>query len=648
MHIAFIDLSGIDFTPLTPEEAPLGGMQSGLCYLSQALQRRGHSITLMNGTTSDDDHAGVRVVNFQRAIDSREFHEHDAFVSISCDGKLLRTLVGGKPLLLYTGHNSKERSIQVLHVPEERESWDYFVFKSNWQAETLRETFSLNDQKIRILTNAVAPFFHQGPKRTSFFFDENRPPILYFSSTPFRGLEVLCQAFPLIAREIPGVRARVFSSMKPYHSLANDSVHGPLYDACHRAGMEYVGSLDQRALSREVRSADVLAFPSTYPETSCITIMEAMASSVVVVTRALGAIPETSAGFAHLMPAAFPRGGPNLPKNYADFLVSAIRGCMASPRETANRLERQRSYSVVNYDWDPKAVEWEALLQEATTDRGHSVSSLSEVRRRDSDRPVYNYVQTIHGKRIYVDPRDARAKRMIEAGGSFNPETILLWKAALRLAAWDLIVDVGANYGEMLIEPGVDECARVLAIEPNPAIIPFLSKTVSTATNVTVVNLAISDAEGERGFVVHAKWSGMSRFGEGPESISVKTTTIDSLVSAHLPTDDSRASPCAGMKILLKVDVEGNEPEVLRGAAGTLRETADFCCLIEVAHLDPAYLNALERQFAVYALHRSSGQIERVASIEQVRNEAMFGYWHQDVILRRLDERRGTPPEVLP
>ena len=87
------------------------------------------------------------------------------------------------------------------------------LVRRNWQSETLRQAFSLDERKIRILTDAVAPFFHDEPARTSYFFDEKRPPVLYFSSTPFRGLEILCKSFPLVARAIPGLRARIFSSI---------------------------------------------------------------------------------------------------------------------------------------------------------------------------------------------------------------------------------------------------------------------------------------------------------------------------------------------------------------------------------------------------------------------------------------------------
>lgn len=434
--------------------------------------------------------------------------------------------------------------------------------------------------------------------------------------------------------------------MTPYHSLASDNAYGPLYEACRSVGMEYVGSLDQRSLSKAVRSADVLAYPSTYPETSCITVMEAMASSAVIVTRALGAIPETSAGFAHLMPAAFPHGGPDLPRRYADFLVGVIRRCVASPRQTAARLELQRRYSAVNYDWDRKAAEWETFLQEATAGREQTFSAFEEEYRLASRPAIYNYVQTIHGKRVFIDPRDARARRMIESGGSFNPGTMCLWAAALRLATWDVVIDVGANYGELLVEPGVEKCPCVLAVEPNPAILPYLAKTVSAAHNITIVNLAIAHADSERRFAVHPIWSGMSRLGDGPDSIVVKTTPIDSLLSTHMAQRSHAVDAFDGMKLLLKIDVEGSEPEVLSGADRAVRETAEFCCLIEISHLEPGYLKALEQQFLVYALHRERGQIERIDSLEKVRSETS-GYWHQDVILRRPDKGAGGPEASL-
>jgi glycosyltransferase involved in cell wall biosynthesis len=363
MHILFVDGTLLGYTPLTPAERPLGGMQSALCYLSKALAARGHSVSLLNrGNPSPGTYGGVACAGFE-SLNGATLNNFDVVVSISTGSITFRELGLSRPLVLWTGHDIDQAAVERLGDGNERYLWDKIVLVSEWQTERFCRTFKLGRDRIAILRNAVAPAFERLSRHQPYFFESGRPPVFYYSSTPFRGLDILLAAFPLIRRRIPGSEARIYSSMAVYQQLKERDSYRPLYDRCRTTeGVLYVGSLGQVALAQAMTNLDVLSYPSTFQETSCISVMEAMAGGCMVLSVARGALPETAAGFGNFCDHPTNISPAQFAELYARFVLQKVEDAYRNPQEFSSRIDCQRSFAQTNYSWASRAVEWEIML----------------------------------------------------------------------------------------------------------------------------------------------------------------------------------------------------------------------------------------------------------------------------------------------
>jgi FkbM family methyltransferase len=136
--------------------------------------------------------------------------------------------------------------------------------------------------------------------------------------------------------------------------------------------------------------------------------------------------------------------------------------------------------------------------------------------------------------------------------------------AACVLRADSNCVDVGANVGSLLeMFTEVAPSGRHIAYEPVPWLADDLERRFPS---VTVRRAAASDESGDAQFVVHRELPSRSSLqsvgyaADDVQTIDVRLETLDSDLPAGYVPD------------LLKIDVEGAEHLVLRGALDTLRE----------------------------------------------------------------------------
>lgn len=159
--------------------------------------------------------------------------------------------------------------------------------------------------------------------------------------------------------------------------------------------------------------------------------------------------------------------------------------------------------------------------------------------------------------------------------GVYEPETIAAILA--HLPQGGTFVDVGANIGAIALEIATRRPdARVIAIEASPAIVPYLRHNIdrNALTNVQLVPIAASDRAGDIDFYLPpaAKFGMASvapQFGVAPVRVPAQTldTILDDLGITNVD--------------VIKIDAEGAELDVIRGAHGLLTNASKPAIIFE-------------------------------------------------------------------
>lgn len=307
-RLAFIDRSPVRYDLSSPETEPLGASQTSVCLLIRDLLSAGWPITLATSggrrqSRTSPEHIGVEGLNVG------DIPDLGALISINHapTEQDLTSLPRSIPIILWMHNASTSWSAESLRDPHLQARLAQIVVPSHWSASQFIGRFGIPSGRVSVIHNQILPVFAElrapsGPVR-----EGKIPGRLIYASAPNRGLHALLDIFPRVRAARPHVTLEIFSGFTLDQGMtftaptgaANGQTGGmpPPEELFRRLaalpGVTVHRGVPKPVLADHMAMAEIFAYPCMFPETACITALEASLAGCVPVVTDAGALPET-------------------------------------------------------------------------------------------------------------------------------------------------------------------------------------------------------------------------------------------------------------------------------------------------------------------------------------------------------------------
>lgn len=244
-----------------------------------------------------------------------------------------------------------------LSDPEYRKQFSKIVMVSDWQMQMYNLIHGVPYSECVVINNGIVPIPH-------FLKEDPRDKVnLIYHTTPHRGLAILLPVFEKLAEEHENVHLDVYSSFEAYGWKERDKPYQELFHfAKHHPKITYHGFQPNDTVREALQKSHIFAYPSIWPETSCIAAIEAMSASNLVVAPNYAALPDTCSRW--MMKYQWTEDAQAHANRFYHTLSGTIQNIRNEPTTYTNYLNAQKMYADTFYNWDSLALVWDKLLRD--------------------------------------------------------------------------------------------------------------------------------------------------------------------------------------------------------------------------------------------------------------------------------------------
>jgi glycosyltransferase involved in cell wall biosynthesis len=267
----------------------------------------------------------------------------------------VRELEDDKKKILWLHDLPNDPESAHLSEAKSRERFDKIVCVSDWQMQLYNLISNVPYSDCIVIKNAIDPIPIQKK-------EYNGTINLIYHTTPHRGLEILVPVFEELCKLHDNIHLDVYSSFEIYGWKDRDVQYQELFDRCRaHEKISYHGSVSNEEIREALVRSHIFAYPSIWPETSCLAVIEAMSAKNIVVCPNYAALPETCSNFAMMYPYTENKNAHAV--QFAHTLNNAIESIKNNIDGLDPYLDFQKQFFDYFYSWSKRKLEWENLLK---------------------------------------------------------------------------------------------------------------------------------------------------------------------------------------------------------------------------------------------------------------------------------------------
>lgn len=300
MKIAFVDSLGLTYDGSTLTKRGLGGSESAVIRITKELAKIGFDVTVFNNCTTDDSNPGrYDGVNYCPLEEAKSGSPFDVVIvsrSVRPYLENWKICLTAKHKVLWMHDTFCEGDNEIEDLILQNRLNEIFTL-SDWHTAYVTHADHGRRRNFDVLKHHIFQTRNGIGNMNPGWIDvrDKDPNLFVFNSAYNKGMaQLVNDVWPLVKQSIPQAKLKVIGGYYKFSDKLDQQGEDWQRLVAQNPHIDFTGIISQQEISDILRKASFMIYPAAFPETYGISVLEALAHNVPIITCRFGALEETA------------------------------------------------------------------------------------------------------------------------------------------------------------------------------------------------------------------------------------------------------------------------------------------------------------------------------------------------------------------